>query len=104
MAIRVLSLTEVAEKRLVPLSRSKLYEIAGEEGSPFRKVAGKWMTTEEDLVRWVRGGENASSRSSRGTTRAKRLERLAAGQKAKPMSRVAEILAEIERLRQEGSA
>lgn len=52
MSESILSIEQVAER--TPWSRSTLYRIASREDSPFRKVAGRWVTTEGDLVDWVR--------------------------------------------------
>lgn len=53
--MRVLSIKEAAE--IMPLSKWALYRLAESGDSPFRKIAGKWMATEEDIVAWVREGE-----------------------------------------------
>lgn len=55
-----ISLAEVAEKRLVPLSKTTLYRIAESGDGPFRKRGGKWMTTREDLEAWVRSAPKPS--------------------------------------------
>lgn len=57
--MRVLSIKEAAE--ILPLSKWTLYRLAERGEAPFRKRAGKWMATEDDLIEWVRTGE-------RGTT------------------------------------
>ena len=53
---RILTLAQAAE--IVPLSTSTLYRVAeaGGPDSPFRKRGGRWLTTESDLVQWVRTG------------------------------------------------
>jgi len=67
MSERVLTLAQVYEEKILPLSRSRLYEIAQEGGgSPFHKRGGRWMTVESDLLAWVRAGEKPSSRRSAG--------------------------------------
>lgn len=52
----ILTLEEAVKES--KLSRATLYRVAaaGLEGadSPFRKVRGKWLTTREDLIEWVR--------------------------------------------------
>ena len=53
--MRVLSIKEAAE--IMPLSKWALYRLAESGDSPFRKIAGKWMATEEDIVAWVREGD-----------------------------------------------
>lgn len=53
--MRVLSIKEAAE--IMPLSKWALYRLAESGDSPFRKIAGKWMATEEDIVAWVREGQ-----------------------------------------------
>lgn len=53
--MRVLSIAEAAE--IMPLSKWALYRLAESGDSPFRKIAGKWMATEEDIVAWVREGQ-----------------------------------------------
>lgn len=54
MSERILTIDQAAE--IVPLSLSSLYREAPKEDSPFRKRAGRWLTTESDLVAWVRSG------------------------------------------------
>jgi hypothetical protein len=55
MKERVLTLAEAAKE--VPLSKTTLYRVAerGDADSPFRKVEGRWLTTESDLIGWIRG-------------------------------------------------
>ena len=57
--MKVLTIAEAAE--ILPLSKWTLYRLAERGEAPFRKRAGKWMATEDDLLEWVRTGE-------RGTT------------------------------------
>jgi predicted DNA-binding transcriptional regulator AlpA len=59
---RILSLSQAAE--IVPLSKSSLYRVAsaGTEDSPFHKRAGRWMTTESDLLAWVRNAPRPKPR------------------------------------------
>lgn len=57
--MKVLTISEAAE--VLPLSKWTLYRLAERGEAPFRKRAGKWMATEDDLLEWVRTGE-------RGTT------------------------------------
>ena len=59
---RVLSIEQVAEQ--TPWSTSTLYREAKKPDSPFRKQAGRWVTTESDLLEWVRSGEKPQPRSS----------------------------------------
>lgn len=54
----ILSISAAA--KVVPLSESALYRLAQRGEAPFRKRAGKWMTTEADLIEWVRTGERGS--------------------------------------------
>lgn len=55
MKDRILTLAEAAKH--VPLSKTTLYRVAerGDADSPFRKVEGRWLTTESDLIGWIRG-------------------------------------------------
>lgn len=53
--MKVLSIKEAAE--IMPLSKWALYRLAESGESPFRKIAGKWMATEDDIVDWVREGQ-----------------------------------------------
>jgi excisionase family DNA binding protein len=50
----ILSVEQVAER--TPWSKSTLYREAPKEDSPFHKVGGRWVTTEADLLEWVRRG------------------------------------------------
>ena len=61
MKDRILTLSDAA--RIVPLSKTTLYRVAerGGESSPFRKVEGRWLTVESDLIAWVRGGHRPDS-------------------------------------------
>lgn len=54
---RILSLAQVHEMNLLPLSKSTLYEVAREADSPFWMRGGRWMTVESDLKDWVRKGQ-----------------------------------------------
>jgi excisionase family DNA binding protein len=56
MTDQILTLAQAAE--IVPLSKSTLYRVAEQGGpdSPFRKRGGRWLTTESDLLEWVRTG------------------------------------------------
>jgi hypothetical protein len=53
--MKVLTLADAAE--VVPLSKKTLYRVAARGDGPFRKREGKWLTTEEDLIEWVRTGD-----------------------------------------------
>lgn len=64
MAERILTLAQVVEEKIVPLSKSSLYRLAEDPDSPFWKRGGRWLTVESDLVRWVRAGGKGSRRSS----------------------------------------
>lgn len=54
---RILTLTQVSREKILPLSRATLYRLASSGEGPFRKRRGQWMTTESDLLQWVRSGE-----------------------------------------------
>lgn len=60
----VITLQEAAE--IVPFSRSTLYRVAQEGGdtSPFRRIRGRWVTTREDLMAWVRSAPKGEKFSS----------------------------------------
>lgn len=60
MTERVLTIEEAAD--FLPVSKSSLYRAASAPDSPFRKRAGRWMTTESDLIEWVRTGEKPKAR------------------------------------------
>lgn len=51
-----ISLREVAERRLMPLSKASLYRWAESGDSPFVKIRGKWMTTPELLKEAIVNG------------------------------------------------
>jgi hypothetical protein len=53
--VKILTLADAAE--IVPLSRRTLYRVATRGDGPFRKREGRWLTTEADLIEWVRSGE-----------------------------------------------
>lgn len=59
----VVTLEEIVERRLVPLSRSSLYRIAkkGADDSPFYKRGGRWMAVEGDLRAWIRSAPRGRS-------------------------------------------
>lgn len=57
---RVLSLEEAAEQ--TPWSKSTLYRHAADPKSPFHKVGGRWVTTQADLIEWVRDGPKPQTR------------------------------------------
>lgn len=57
MTDRILTLAEVANRRIVPLSKSTLYKLARSGEAPFYMVGGKYMAFEADLYRWVREGQ-----------------------------------------------
>lgn len=53
--VRVLTIE--AATSIVPLSKDTLYRVARSGNGPFRKREGKWLTTDADLIEWVRTGE-----------------------------------------------
>jgi hypothetical protein len=59
---QIVTLEEIATRRLVPLSRSTLYRVAleGADDSPFYKRGGRWMATVGDLREWVRSAPRGS--------------------------------------------
>lgn len=60
----VITLQEATE--IVPFSRSTLYRVAqeGGESSPFRRIRGRWVTTRDDLMEWVRSAPRGEKFSS----------------------------------------
>ena len=52
--MKVLTIAEAAE--VLPLSEKTLYRLALRGESPFRKLGGRWMAVEDDLIEWVRSG------------------------------------------------
>lgn len=54
MTDQILSLEEAAAQ--TPWSKSTLYREAVKLESPFWKRGGRWVTTESDLLAWVRSG------------------------------------------------
>lgn len=58
----ILTLDEILERRIVPLSRSTLYRVAlkGDDDSPFYKRGGRWMATIGDLRAWIRSAPRRS--------------------------------------------
>lgn len=58
-----LSLQDVAEQKLLPLSKSSLYRWAESGESPFSKIQGKWMTTPELLRQAIENGPKPRSQS-----------------------------------------
>lgn len=58
-----ISLQDVAEKKLLPLSRSSLYRWAETGESPFSKIQGKWMTTPELLKEAIEQGPKPRAKS-----------------------------------------
>lgn len=52
--VEFFSIEQVAER--TPWSKTTLYRIAPEPDSPFHKRGGRWVTTEADLLEWVRTG------------------------------------------------
>jgi hypothetical protein len=58
----VLTLDEILDGRVVPLSRSTLYRVAkeGADDSPFYKRGGRWMATRGDLREWIRSAPRGS--------------------------------------------
>lgn len=59
MSERILSIEQAASE--TPWSKSTLYRIAPDEDSPFHKRGGRWVTTESDLLEWVRTGPKPRS-------------------------------------------
>jgi len=57
---RILSLEEVVAQ--TPWSKSTLYRLAAGPDSPFWKRGGRWVTTESDLLAWVRSGPKPQPR------------------------------------------
>jgi excisionase family DNA binding protein len=53
--MKVLTIAEAA--KVLPLSKTTLYELAQAGETPFRKRGGRWMATEDDLIEWIRTGE-----------------------------------------------
>jgi hypothetical protein len=51
---RILTIEQAAEE--TPWSKTTLYREAPKEDSPFHKRAGRWVTTESDLLEWARTG------------------------------------------------
>ncbi len=66
MSDRILTLAQAA--KVVPLSRTTLYRVAeaGADDSPFRKRGGRWLTSEADLLKWVRSGPRTEARREGG--------------------------------------
>lgn len=59
LATDVLTLDEAATELKGKLSRASLYRIANDglddgKDSPFHKVRGKWLTTRDELVAWIK--------------------------------------------------
>jgi hypothetical protein len=48
----ILSLDDAVAQ--TPWSKTTLYRIAPQPDSPFHKAGGRWVTTESDLLAWVR--------------------------------------------------
>lgn len=57
----IISLDEAAEQ--TPWSKTTLYRVASSPDSPFHKAGGRWVTTESDLLAWVRSAPKPRSRS-----------------------------------------
>lgn len=57
----IISLEEAVEQ--TPWSKTTLYRVASSPDSPFRKLGGRWVTTESDLLAWVRSATKPTSRS-----------------------------------------
>jgi hypothetical protein len=49
---------------MTPWSKSTLYRVAPQEDSPFHKQGGRWVTTESDLLAWVRSGAKPQSKTA----------------------------------------
>lgn len=54
----IISLDEAAQ--LTPWSKTTLYRVASSPDSPFHKAGGRWVTTESDLLAWVRSAPKPS--------------------------------------------
>lgn len=50
----ILTIDQAAEQ--TPWSKTTLYRVAPDSESPFTKRGGRWVTTESDLLAWVRNG------------------------------------------------
>jgi predicted DNA-binding transcriptional regulator AlpA len=61
MEERIMSIEEVAAE--TPWSKTTLYRVASSDDSPFHKAGGRWVTTESDLLAWVRSAPKPKSRS-----------------------------------------
>jgi hypothetical protein len=57
------SLQEVVDRKLIPLSKTSLYRWAESGESPFSKIQGKWMTTPALLLKAVEEGPKPKSPS-----------------------------------------
>lgn len=53
--MKVLTLNEAAE--ILPISERTLRRLVARGEGPFRKIGGRWLVMEDDLVDWVRTGE-----------------------------------------------
>ena len=62
MTERVLTIEEVAAE--YPWGKSTLYRVCTEPDSPFWKRGGRWITTESDLLNWIRSGPKPTPRRS----------------------------------------
>ena len=60
--MKVLTIADAAE--VLPFSKWTLYRLAESGEAPFRKRAGKWIATEDDLLEWVRTGERGEKKQS----------------------------------------
>jgi hypothetical protein len=58
----IVTLDEILDRKLVPLSRSTLYREAakGADDSPFYKRGGRWMASVGDLRAWIRSAPRGS--------------------------------------------
>lgn len=54
----IISLDEAVEQ--TPWSKTTLYRVASTPDSPFHKAGGRWVTTESDLLAWVRSAPKPS--------------------------------------------
>lgn len=52
--MRAMTIAQASE--VLPLSEKTLYRLAIKGESPFRKIGGRWMALEDDLIEWVRSG------------------------------------------------
>lgn len=59
-----MTLREVADRKLVPVSIHSLYRAARNGEGPFYKVCGVWMAYPSELDKWVRENRGRRANSS----------------------------------------